>query len=144
MEYAETKRVSGHNLWIVSALIDKSKGLDLYLRLFFPKYGILSKNNPEKEDYLLNGQDDGHHDFAVTEISIMFRLEQIEAELAKSIEAITRLQTHEAGQANENEGEAEAQADVQQDDGSVLSMELDLEGGDDDLAIFGEDDKAAI
>jgi hypothetical protein len=144
MEYAATKRASGHDLWIVSALIDKSKGLDLYLRLFFPKSGILSKNNPGKEDFLLNGQDDGRHDFALTEISIMFRLEQIEAELAKSVEAIARLQTHEAGQANEIEGEAEAQADLQRDDESLLSMELDLEDDDDDLAIFGEDDETAI
>jgi hypothetical protein len=144
MEYAATKRASGHDLWIVSALIDKSKGLDLYLRLFFPKSGILSKNNPGKEDFLLNGQDDGRHDFALTEISIMFRLEQIEAELAKSVEAIARLQTHEAGQANEIEGEAEAQADLQRDDESLLSMELDLEDDDDDLAIFGEDDGTAI
>jgi hypothetical protein len=74
----------------------------------------------------------------------MFRLEQIEAELAKSVEAIARLQTHEAGQANEIEGEAEAQADLQRDDESLLSMELDLEDDDDDLAIFGEDDGTAI
>eukprot|EP00978_Attheya_sp_CCMP212_P019817 scaffold56000_cov30-Attheya_sp.AAC.1 len=54
MEYAETKQASGHDLLIVSALlIDKSKGLNLYLGLFFPKSGILSKNNPGKEDYLL-------------------------------------------------------------------------------------------
>ena len=33
VEYAATKEASGHNLWNVSALIDKSKGLDIYLPL---------------------------------------------------------------------------------------------------------------
>ena len=105
---------------------------------------MISKKNPEKEDYLLNGHDDGRHDFTLTEISIMHRLEQIECELSKPLEAIARLQTHEAEQANENDEGAEAQADLQQDDGSVLSLNLDLDEDDDDLAFFGDNDETLI
>jgi hypothetical protein len=130
-QYAEEKRGAGHeDLSVVSSAIDKSKGMDHYLRVFFPKCGLLSKNNNAKEDFINSGHLDGRHNFKLTPISVMFRLEQIASELAKALAEITDGLTHEVEQANDNEGGEQPDAEVQDDDESVLSFDLHLEEDD--------------
>ena len=141
-KYAEDKRVASGvddlDLSIVSAALDKSKGLDHYLRLFYPKSGVLSKNLKDKEDYILNGDQDGRHDFKLTSISIDYKLQTIARHLEKLQSDIAEGQPEAEAQANENEEGAEEHALVDSDDGSVMSMELDLEGDDDIDGMFGD------
>jgi hypothetical protein len=130
-QYAKEKRGAGHeDLSVVSSAIDKSKGMDHYLRVFFPKCGLLSKNNNAKEDFINSGHLDGRHNFKLTPISVMFRLEQIASELAKALAEITDGLTHEVEQANDNEGGEQPDVEVQDDDESVLSFDLHLEEAD--------------
>jgi hypothetical protein len=139
LTYADSKNASGHeDLSIVSAAIDKSKGLDHYLRLFYPKSGMLSKKMSDKEDFILNGDQDGRHEFKLTAISIDYKLEQIAHHLKKLEADIARGQPAVEAEANENEEGVEEHAHVEGDDGSILSMDLDLGEDDDDDAILGD------
>jgi hypothetical protein len=104
--------------------------MDDYLCVFFPKCGLLSKNNNAKEDFINSGHLDGRHNFKLTPISVMFRLEQIASELAKALAEITDGLTHKVEQANDNEGGEQPDAEVQDDDESVLSFDLHLEEAD--------------
>jgi hypothetical protein len=102
--------------------------LDHYLHLLYPKSGVLSKNLKDKEDFILNRDEDGRHDFKLTPISIKYKLQTIAHHLEK-------LQSAEA---NENEEGAEEHAPIDLDDGSIMSMELDLGGGDEINGMFGD------
>eukprot|EP00978_Attheya_sp_CCMP212_P005264 scaffold11665_cov36-Attheya_sp.AAC.1 len=131
-QYAEEKRSTGHeDLSVISSAIEKSKGMDHYLRVLFPKCGLLLKNNNVKEDVMNSGHLDGCHNFKLTPISVMFRLEQIASELTKALlaEIIGDLM-HEVEQANDNEGGGQPDAEVQEDDESFLSLDLHLEEAD--------------
>eukprot|EP00978_Attheya_sp_CCMP212_P021176 scaffold61599_cov49-Attheya_sp.AAC.1 len=109
LTYADSKIANGHqDLSIVSAALDKSKGLDHYLRLFYPKSGMLSKKMSEKEDFILNGDQDRCHEFKLTTMSINYKLEQIAHHLKKLEADIARGQPADEAEANENEeGEEE-------------------------------------
>jgi hypothetical protein len=139
IDYADSKNASGHqDLSIVSAAIDKSKGLDHYLRLFYPKSGMLSKKMSDKEDFILNGDQDGRHEFKLTKNSINYKLEQIAHHLKKLEADIARGQPAVEAEPNENEERVEEHAHVEGDDDSILSMDLDLGEDDDDDSILGD------
>eukprot|EP00978_Attheya_sp_CCMP212_P022817 scaffold68758_cov52-Attheya_sp.AAC.2 len=68
----------------------------------FTNRAVLRKKIVSQMLLVIQASQWAHHDFTLIEISIMFKLEQIEGELAISVKAIVRLQMHETGQANEN------------------------------------------
>eukprot|EP00978_Attheya_sp_CCMP212_P031620 scaffold120269_cov25-Attheya_sp.AAC.1 len=118
LTYADSKNANGHqDLSIVSAALDKSKGLDHYPCLFYPKSGMLSKKMIEKEDFILNGDQDGRHEFKLTTMSINYKLEQIAHHLKKLEADIARGQPADKAEANENKEGEEEHANVERDDG---------------------------
>jgi hypothetical protein len=147
--YAAEKRASSGiddlDLSIVSSAIDKSKGMDHYLRVFFPKCGLLSKNNNAKEDFINNGHVDGRHNFKLTPVSIEFRLEQIREELQQASREIAEGEPA-ANQEDEEVEEPdvffqdadEPEEEIHMDDASVLSFESMLSDGPDDDASLGD------